>query len=164
MDSLDGNDRLRFYPASQIIRYDAEKDFTDTELALALLREKNCTEIWIIGGSGGRIDHLFGIREHFEGEHYPNRWITTAEDIYCIDGIENRNFVQTLLPGNIVSVLPLGSGPWKAESFGLKWALNNVCWERGKFGLSNIAKSEKIEINVKQGRFMIILEEIWQQY
>ena len=164
MDSLGlpgGERRLGAYPAGCVIRHAADKDFTDTELAIALLMEKGCDETWVIGGGGGRIDHLFGIRELFEGEHFPRRWITAGEDIYCV---ENGSLSIKIEKGSIVSILLLGNGPWKAESAGLKWPLAPVSWKRGMTGISNVATEEKIDINVIQGRFMIVLEEIWRQF
>jgi len=167
MDSLGGviggEDRLRSYPPERVIRHTADKDFTDTELALALLWEKGCDEAWIAGGGGGRIDHLFGIRDLFEREKFPRRWITAAEDIYCIDGnAAGGSLTINLEQGDVVSVFPLGGSPWKAESKGLKWPLNNVQWERGLYGLSNAAVTPEVEIYVKQGRFMVILERVWR--
>jgi thiamine pyrophosphokinase len=162
MDSLGGEDRLRSYSPDRVIRHTAEKDCTDTELALALLWEKGCDEVWIAGGGGGRIDHLFGIRDLFERGKFPRRWMTAAEDIHCIDSAANGVLTITLEQGGLVSVFPLGGGPWKAESKGLKWPLNNVHWERGLYGLSNVALAPEIEVIAKQGRFMIILEEKWR--
>ena len=163
MDSLDSEDRLRSYPADRVIRHPAGKDYSDTELALALLWEKGCAEAWIAGGGGGRIDHLFGIRDLFERERFPRRWITAAEDIYCIDGDGNVALTVSLEQGGVVSVFLLGDGPWKAESKGLKWPLDNVRWERGLYGLSNVAIAPEIEINARQGRFMVILEGMWRR-
>jgi len=167
MDSLDSEDRLRSYPADRVIRHPAGKDYSDTELALALLWEKGCTEAWIAGGGGGRIDHLLGIRDLFERELFPRRWITAAEDIYCIDGdaADGSAAALTVNPeqGNLVSVFLLGDGPWKAESKGLKWPLDNVRWKRGLYGLSNVAMESEITINAQQGRFMIILEGMWRR-
>ena len=160
MDSLDSEDRLRSYPADRVIRHPAGKDYSDTELALALLWEKGCNEAWIAGGGGGRIDHLLGIRDLFERERFPRRWITAAEDIYCIDG--DGSLTVNPEQGGLVSVFLLGGGPWKAESKGLKWPLDNVRWERGVYGLSNVAIAPEIEIIARQGRFMVILEEMWR--
>ncbi|MCL2270037.1 MAG: thiamine diphosphokinase [Treponema sp.] len=162
MDSLDSESRLNSYPAESIIRHAADKDYTDTELACSLLWEKGCADVWIIGGGGGRIDHLFGIRDLFERDRFPNRWITAAEDICCIEG--GKNIAMAVEQDGIVSVFPLGGGPWQAESAGLKWSLDVVRWERGLYGLSNVAVASKIEVSVRQGRFMIIRELLWQQY
>jgi len=159
MDSLDNGERLNHYPKERVICYPVDKDYTDTEIALSLLWEKTCKDAWIVGGGGGRLDHLFGIRDLFERERYPSRWITANEDIYCVDGGDEENGCLKLAvtQGKLVSVFPLGGGPWKAQSKGLKWELDGVHWERGLFGLSNVATSDEIEINVKQGRFMVIL-------
>jgi len=161
MDSLDSEKRLQSYPADCVIRHSPEKDFTDTELALALLRDKGCIETWLVGGGGGRLAHLFGIREMFEGEYYPERWVTAADDIYCI--CAGGSFKQEVETGAVVSVFLLGSGPWEAASTGLKWSLNNLNWKRGMTGLSNIATTGKIDINIKQGRLLIVLEDMWRQ-
>jgi len=171
MDSLGGESpdaehRLRSYPADRVIRHPAAKDFTDTELALALLWDKGCDEAWILGGGGGRLDHLLGIRDLFERERFPRRWMTAAEDVYCIDADANVAFNSlsvSIEPGGVVSVLLLGGGPWKARSNGLKWPLDNVHWERGLYGLSNVATESKMTINAQQGRFMIVLEEEWRR-
>jgi thiamine pyrophosphokinase len=171
MDSLGSEDRLRAYPPERVIRHATDKDFTDTELALALLWEKGCDEAWIIGGGGGRIDHLFGIRDLFERERFPRRWRTAAEDIYCVDGAGGgsaaggtiANLRLTVKQDSLVSVFPLGGGPWKATSTGLKWPLDNVHWERGLYGLSNIALAPEITVTAAQGRFIVIIEDICQQ-
>jgi thiamine pyrophosphokinase len=163
MDSLGSDTRLDSYPPEKIVRHAVEKDFTDTELALALLWEKGCDEACIAGGGGGRIAHLLGIRDLFERERFPRRWITAAEDIYCIEGGATANLKLTLKQGSVVSVFPLGGGPWKAASTGLKWPLDNVHWERGLYGLSNVALAPEMNVSVKQGRFMIIIEGVWQE-
>jgi thiamine pyrophosphokinase len=158
MDSVDGEHYLERYPGERVIRYTADKDHSDTELALSLLWDNNCTEAWIIGGGGGRIDHLFGIRDLFERERFPCRWITAAEDIRCID--KGGSLVRAIEPGSLVSVFLLGVGPWKAQSQGLKWPLDNVRWERGVYGLSNTAASEEISISAWQGRFLLVFPGI----
>jgi thiamine pyrophosphokinase len=174
--SVDGDERLRAYPTERVIRHATDKDFSDTELALSLLWEKGCDEAWIVGGGGGRIDHLFGIRDLFERERFPCRWITAAEDIYCLDGAGGgsaaggtiANLRLTVKQDSLVSVFPLGGGPWKAASMGLKWPLDNVHWERGLYGLSNrlqpaVALAPEITVTAAQGRFMVIIEDICQQ-
>lgn len=155
MDSAKNYAGLAAMPPERVIRHERDKDFTDTELAVLLAAEKGCNEIWIIGGGGGRIDHLFGIRSLFDRDFFPRRWITALEDIYCIDGKSEK---WTVSGGAIVSVFPAGDGPWEAASSGLKWQLDGVSWSRGFFGLSNIAVSGEFSITAKKGRFMVILE------
>ena len=157
-DSLDNESRLDNFPQECVIRFEQDKDYTDTELAFSLAVEKGCNEIWLIGGGGGRIDHLFGIRSLFERELFPGRWITKAEDIRCINAGESQTEFSILLEKNaVVSVFPLGAGPWEAQSAGLKWPLSNLPWDRGFFGLSNVAVDGTFSITAKSGRFMVIL-------
>ncbi|GHV55054.1 thiamine pyrophosphokinase [Spirochaetia bacterium] len=156
MDSLDDLGRLDKYPGDRVLLHRVDKDYTDTELALNLLLEKGCDETWIVGGGGGRIDHLFAIRSLFERDRPPARWITAAEDIHCLEAA--GELVLDTAAGNIVSVFPLGAGPWRASSRGLKWSLNGLSWDRGFFGISNRALEKKIVIRAEQGRFMVITE------
>jgi thiamine pyrophosphokinase len=158
MDSLGDQSRLSAYPPERVMRYPHDKDYTDTELAFSLALEKGCDDIWLVGGGGGRIDHLLAIRSLFERERFPRRWITNAEDIHCIDSKTGQNELSLKLEkGEVVSVFPLGSGPWKAESKGLKWPLDALTWDRGFFGLSNEATDGDFSIKVESGKFMIIL-------
>jgi thiamine pyrophosphokinase len=155
MDSLDDLKRLETYPPQRIIRYPQDKDYTDTELALALLWEKGCEETWLIGGGGGRTDHLFAIRSLFERKHPPHRWFTGGEAIYCLR--DTQELTLTASPGALVSLFPLGDGPWNAVSRGLKWPLDGLSWNRGFFGVSNVALEGVFSIVSKGGRFLVMV-------
>ena len=43
----------------------AEKDDTDTKLALSQLRREGCSLVLVFGGLGGRLDHTFGQYRRF---------------------------------------------------------------------------------------------------
>jgi thiamine pyrophosphokinase len=156
MDSLDDPARLDKYPPERVLRYPRDKDYTDTELALSLLWEKGCTETWLLGGGGGRMDHLLGIRSLFEREPFPRRWITAQEDVHAVEA--PGELTLETLPGGTVSVFPLGPGPWEAESRGLKWALGGLAWNRGFIGVSNVAESGIFGVKALEGRFMVMTE------
>jgi thiamine pyrophosphokinase len=121
----------------------------------------------LAAGGGGRIDHIFAIRSLFERDIFPSRWITDTADIRCIN-VETSNTDFNGADGfsqicccidkcAVVSVFPLGAGPWEAKSEGLKWQLEGLSWDRGFFGLSNVAVDGKFSIEAKEGRFMVIL-------
>ncbi|HZK01714.1 MAG TPA: thiamine diphosphokinase, partial [Anaerovoracaceae bacterium] len=58
MDSISQGDLLYMEDREvSFFRHPPEKDFTDTHLALELLREKGFSDITIWGGTGGRLDH-----------------------------------------------------------------------------------------------------------
>ncbi|MDR0400548.1 MAG: thiamine diphosphokinase [Treponema sp.] len=156
MDSLDDPARLEKYPPERVRRYPRDKDFLDTELALSLLWEKGCAETWVLGGGGGRLDHLLGIRSLFERERFPARWITAREDVRALEAPGELSL--EIPPGGRVSVFPLGPGPWEAESRGLKWTLAGLSWNRGFIGVSNVAESGIFEVRALRGRFMVMTE------
>jgi len=158
MDSLDAHSRLEKYPPQRVIRHTTDKDYTDTELAFFLALEKGCSEVWIIGGGGGRADHFFGIRSLFERDVFPRRWITGMEDIHCIDAAAQTSVsLNNFKAGALISIFPLGGGPWKSRSSGLKWPLDNLVWSRGFFSLSNVIMKDEISIDSEAGRFLVII-------
>ncbi|MDR2343086.1 MAG: thiamine diphosphokinase [Spirochaetaceae bacterium] len=155
MDSLDDESRLDAYPPGRVIRFPADKDFTDTELALDLLFEQGCDEITLAGGGGGRLDHILAIAALFERERYPRRWFTAREKIYAVSGEFCCNTKKT----DAISVFPLGNGPWKAQSTGLKWPLASAGWSRGFFGISNAPETETVTVRALSGRFLVLVTE-----
>jgi thiamine pyrophosphokinase len=176
MDSLDDLRRLDRYPADRVRTCPRDKDDTDTELLLSLLWEQGCGEVWLIGGGGGRTDHLLAVQALFERDRSPDRWITAAEDIRQVRDVLSLKptgngqavssgeaagggqvSVGEAAPGSLVSVFPLGTGPWEAESRGLKWPLAGLPWKRGFFGVSNVALTGDVVIRAIQGRFLVIL-------
>jgi len=156
MDSID-EARLSGFPPQRVIRHVHDKDFSDTELAFSHAIEKGCDEVWIIGGGGGRIDHLFALRALFERDVFPLRWITDKADIRCVDFAAKNELVAVLEKNAVVSVFPLGDRPWKVQSEGLKWPLAGLPWDRGFFSLSNTAPDGKFSVKAQEGRFMLIL-------
>jgi thiamine pyrophosphokinase len=160
MDSLDDPGRLEKYPADRVFRFPRDKDDTDTELALRFLWDRFCNETWLIGGGGGRTDHLLAIRSLFERDKKPDRWVTSREDIFCLkEGAvfsPPADLRENMPPGGI-SVFPLGIGPWRAESRGLKWPLDGLPWNRGFFGVSNEAAEGDFEIRAFRGQFLVII-------
>jgi thiamine pyrophosphokinase len=166
MDSLDELRRLDRYPPDRVLRGCRDKDETDTELMLSLLWEKGCNEVWLVGGGGGRLDHLLAIRALFEREKSPQRWITAGEDVRLVREGFSLN-IEPELPavfsgGRLVSVFPLGTGPWEAESRGLKWSLAGLPWKRGFFGVSNTAPGGGFEIRAVRGFFLVIMP-FWKE-
>jgi thiamine pyrophosphokinase len=168
MDSLENLSRLDYYSPDRVIRCNRDKDYTDTEMALSLLWEKGCGEIWLLGGGGGRTDHLFAVRSLFERESFPSRWFTAGEDIFCVEAPGELVYpAGGALPpesesgrksgGDLVSVFPLGGGPWEASSRGLKWPLEGLSWSRGFFGVSNLAPDGEFSIRALRGRFLILM-------
>ncbi len=164
MDSIDDRGRLARYPAERVLSYPQDKDYTDTELAIALLREKGCDDIVLVGGGGGRLDHTLALAALFERDAAPKRWITAREDARFIASPSSTTDDEgasildaSVPPRSLVSLFPLGTGPWKAQSHGLKWPLDELPWCRGFFGISNVASEGVFSVRALSGSFLVIL-------
>lgn len=152
MDSLSDKNRLRDFPDEIIEEHPSEKDFTDSELGLLHLKKQGCTEIIMIGGGGGRLDHLLALLSIFERPNPPDKWITAHEEIHHIsDEFRGRGN-----SGDMVSFFPVGSTACTMSSSGLKWPLNTLCWKKGDVGISNRLESEDYSVKMKTGRLILI--------
>jgi thiamine pyrophosphokinase len=124
------------------------------------LRDAGCGAFAIAGGGGGRLDHLIGVERLFDRPYFPAAWFSAGWDVYALDACTPcapaaLNFA--VAAGSLVSVLPSGEGPWKAESAGLKWPLDAAPWSRNFYGLSNVSISGAFSVSVSSGRFIVMM-------
>ncbi|MFP4408595.1 MAG: thiamine diphosphokinase [Spirochaetaceae bacterium] len=152
MDSLSDMSILDRFEEGQVRRYAREKDYTDTELALAELYDRGIEDITLVGGGGGRLDHLLGIVALFDRDKHPTRWYTRNEHVECID----RELALTGAEGETVSLFPAGRDRCRMRSEGLRWPLDSLSWIKGDAGISNVVVSEECRILVIQGRLIMV--------
>ncbi len=166
MDSLVPASALDEYPDEKILRFERDKDDSDTVIALKQAiayaqsapdksvqcaqgygmpyrREELC--IVLCGGDGGRLDHLLGIVKQFETPVYPDVWLCRKQIVYNLrsgaDGSPRVLHLDSQQCKEYVSVFPvhgLCSGAL-LKSEGLVWPLEKVDWHNGAFSLSNRA-------------------------
>jgi thiamine pyrophosphokinase len=153
-DSLGDSSLLDGFDEASIRRYPHAKDYTDTELALRAARERGCTEIVIIGGGGGRLDHLVGILSLFDRDPAPASWVTDSAILQNV----TEQVTITGSAGDVVSVFPLGCEECRATSDGLRWPLDGLVWKRGDIGVSNEMVGGSASIEVVSGRLLVIRE------
>lgn len=127
-----------------------EKDASDTEAAVRTAREEGANQVWLMGGSGGRMDHWWANLRLAAGEPVLTRWLTAQEEAWNL-GPGGRVTVGA----GTVSVFPLGSGPWRVTSRGLRWPLGEVDFSRWH-SLSNEAEETGAEIIAEQGRVLVM--------
>ncbi|MFW6313607.1 MAG: thiamine diphosphokinase, partial [Spirochaetota bacterium] len=84
-DSLSDEGLLAEYDDASVRRFSTAKDLTDTELALRVAREEGCERVHLVGGGGGRVDHLLAIAGLFERDRYPDLWVTDTSVIRAFD-------------------------------------------------------------------------------
>lgn len=147
---------LEYYRSREHIVWDVrrpEKDETDTELAFLRAQAMGCTDLVILGATGGRIDHMLGnihllfpclqkgIRASlFDGQ---NR-------IFLLDG--SYTFRRRELWGKYISFLPLTERVEGITLRGFKYPLTERDIEIGtSLCLSNELEEEEGTITFREG-------------
>lgn len=159
MDSVDRKDILESMPRERVERWPADKDLTDTEIALAELERRGIREVTLVGGSGGRLDHLFAVINLFTRPFCPGAWIGRESVALAVGaGIRKQGvFVEGLAPDGPVSVFPVGQGRHECKGMGLHWPIDDLDWDGGTYSLSNRAEQGRFKLSVESGRFLVIV-------
>lgn len=161
MDSVSSMKACELHSNAKFIGYDTDKDYTDTELALVKAKELNPTgSIVLIGGDGGRIDHLFQLLDDFSMACHADVWLLQNQIVYYLK--ENESYViKGLEPSHYVSFIrPLSSySKGIMESRGLMW--EGECFRKtGMASVSNRidpSKGKDVYLTPKEGSFLVIL-------
>lgn len=152
MDSIATIPAESEFPASKIIAYDRDKDETDTEIGLRVLREHGISDVTIVGGGGGRLDHLLAIAALFERELCPRRWITEYDEVVLID----QEAIFEDMRGVVCSFFPVGEEAATMHSLGLKWPLDGLRWKHGDAGVSNVGIEDRVTVAMSSGRLIMV--------
>ncbi len=155
-DSLHDKAGLDSIPAENILTFPRDKDDTDTEIALATAWKNAADRVVLAGGGGGRLDHLLAVCALFARERAPQEWHTGSDSVYFLE--KGKSAAFKVPPGSMVSVFPVGfEGSLGMSSSGLKWPLEGLNWEKGRFGISNESMGEELEISAGSSGLLIIL-------
>ncbi len=136
-------------------RHPTDKDATDLELALAAARDRGARRVVVLGGGGGRVDHLLGnalLLGSTEWAGMDVEWRVAGSRVAVV-----RAEAQfTGRPGDLVSLLPVG-GPAVVTTTGLRWQLDSEVLEPGTTrGISNELTSGAAAVSVDSGTVMLI--------
>lgn len=151
-----------------IKKFPSYKDYTDTELALLEAEEKQAENIILIGGNGGRFDHLLALRSLYERTMnipHPDIWFCGSNLVLCLDSLKKSAItISNLGLNDYISLFPLflhGREP-SLNSQGLQWDVSSLSWTTCGGSVSNKAKTtgsgtENVILSVTSGRFLVIL-------
>lgn len=155
-DSIHQETMDYFKGKTQIETYEVEKDFTDTEAAFekALLKEPK--EIYLLGCTGSRLDHLFGnLSLLLRGEE-------KGVKCYLLD---DHNKIHLMLKpgrlektfGDYISFQGFGAPVEGFELKGAKYPLSNYTLKLGDSRtVSNEFKDEMISVTFDRGIVMVL--------
>jgi thiamine pyrophosphokinase len=162
MDSIEP-DQLTSYSAQgvQIIKYPANKDFTDTELALDYALNLKPTAIYIWGALGGRLDHtLANVFLLLKGQKAGIK--TYLIDEYCEAFIVDKEAAFVDGKGVTVSLFAFSPQVEGLSLSGFVYPLKDAVLTIGEsLGVSNIINRDQAKISVRAGNLLVI--RYWQK-
>lgn len=138
-------------------RHPEDKDRTDLELALAAVAERpNIDRIVVLGGRGGRIDHLLANAAVLTAPHLANCDIEWIADGMRTTVVRTHASLHGT-PGELVSLLAVGGPAEGIHTRGLRWELSGGRLEPWSArGVSNRFTTPVASVRVASGVLMAI--------
>lgn len=140
---------------TRVDRHPAEKDKTDLALALDAAQDWGATSVLVVGGSGGRFDHLAANllilgSPDYAGMHVQARLGAARITVIRGDG------TLTGERGTLVTLLAVG-GPATVRTSGLRYRLDGEVLEAGTSrGVSNVIERRNARVEVTDGVVLAI--------
>lgn len=154
MDSL----REEFWISEVTIEkaiFPKDKDKTDAELAVELAFERGCNFVFLIGASGGRLDHCMGNISLLS--KFPGRlaMVTSDATLVAVDRSEKCRLHGE--PGARVSLIPFPLAE-QVTTTGLQYALAKQDLLPGTMGISNTLVLSEGCVRVGEGILLVYME------
>lgn len=144
-------------PTVEKMQVPAEKDFTDSQLAVDIACQKGAEKIFLIGGLDGRLDHALSNLAILE-----SLWHERIRAIIC-DGknrvryIEATSELVTNLGYKYLSIIAVDKKVKGVYIDGCKYPLKNARLERDyQFAVSNEIQQNCALVSVRKGGIFII--------
>ena len=152
---------LEFYKKQQQIifhTFNAEKDNTDTDIALKLAIQLKSSKITILGALGKRMDHALAnihiLKDALEAE-IPCQILDEYNRIYLIN--KEMTLSKDKVYGKYISLIPLTSMVEGLTLTGFKYPLNHYTLPIGtSLGISNEMIEDIAHIKMDKGILIVI--------
>lgn len=141
-----------------IIEHPADKDHTDTELALHLAESLSYESIHVIAGGGDRFDHVLSMVHS----------LVSVSEQSVVTAHIGQSFVRIVTPRekvtlstntfDTVSLIPLGGNARGVTTTGLKWNLTRSTLKSfASRGVSNVALRDSVTVSMRTGVLAVII-------
>lgn len=144
---------------TRVERHPADKEASDTELAVRAALAAGATEIVVLGAIGGlRLDHelanvLLLADPALSGRDA--RIVRGAVSVRVVRGGER--LVLDGRPGDLVTLLPVGGAVTGVSTEGLRWSLDAAALASGRSrGLSNEVVEAPASVRLKHGALLVV--------
>lgn len=157
LDSIDPTDLAAAHAAGTAIeQHPADKDRTDLALALDAVVADGPARVTVVGGHGGRLDHLVANVALLAADAYASLEITGFLGAAVVTVIRDRALLTTR-PDDVVTLLAMHGPGEGVTTEGLAFALDDALLEPGSSrGVSNRATSTTATVSVRHGVIVAI--------
>ncbi len=147
-------DRARAAGAT-IEAHPADKDQTDLELAMAAAIERGASRIVVVGGNGGRLDHLLANVAVLASDSYADVAVEALMGEAALHVVRTSVSLRGA-PGDLVSLLAVG-GDAVVSTEGLRYPLDAEVLVAGVGrGVSNELTGTQAEVVVTAGVVLVV--------
>jgi thiamine pyrophosphokinase len=153
-DELDAAERR----GARIERYPVDKDATDLELALDAAVAAGASDITVVGGSGGRLDHLLANALLLTSARYDAVWLRWHTPDAVVSVCDDHRPVRIDgTAGDVVSLIPVGGRATGVDADGLRWTLDGATLAAGSTrGVSNVITDPPVSVSVGAGTLLVV--------
>ena len=141
---------------TRIERHPVDKDATDLELALAAARREGASLVVVVGGAGGRIDHLLANALLLASPAWADLEIEWLIGDARIVAVHSEAWFSGQ-PGDLLTILPIGGPASGVSSEGLQFKLADDILPAGSTrGVSNVLTEERAVVRLSSGVLLAI--------
>ena len=142
----------------EVVTVPTEKDVTDTQLAVEYALQKGATEITVLGGLGGRLDHTLANLSILEDLLAKGVRATIADGQSRVRLLHSDSTILPRSPYKYLSLLSLDPLAKGVEIEGVKYPLKKAKLYRamGGLGVSNEITGNCCFIAVRKGTLLIV--------
>ena len=141
----------------EIQRVPAEKDYTDTQLAVEIALDKGAEDIIIVGGLSGRLDHTLSTLAILEDLHGRGVYATLTDGQSRARYLKSSSTLIARSPYKYLSIVAVDETVKGVDIEGCKYPLKRATLSRrNQFAVSNEITGNVAFIAVKKGGVFII--------
>lgn len=127
------------------------KDATDLELALNTAVDAGATRITVVGGAGGRLDHLFGTACVLTSERFADVAVQAFLGVSTLSVVREETFLSGMV-GELVGLFALNGPARGVTTRGLLYPLTDEVLTPGSSrGVSNRLVDGSATVSVRDG-------------
>lgn len=146
---------------ARVERHPPDKDATDLELALTAARDAGATEVIVVGGHGGRVDHFLANVLLLAHPAFSNMQVR-ARFGHALVTVVRHEAVLTGHLGELCSLLPVGGIAREVRTTGLRFPLHGENLNPGSTrGVSNQFDEPRATVTVDAG-VLVALQPEWR--